>query len=460
MKSRTFSQAVKLPVSAETAFAWHERPGALERLTPPWETIKVLHRTGGIDDGSRVELLTRIGPLSSKWVVEHRDCRAGRQFRDVALRGPFPHWDHLHLFKPLGNSQSQLEDRIEYTLPGEPFAGLFASSMVARRLERMFRYRHETTREDLAAWTRFGDPASMKICVTGSSGLVGSALIPLLTSGGHQVLRMVRKPQAAGPDEAVWDPAQATIDSDALKGIDAVVHLAGESIASGRWTAAKKKRIRASRVDSTRLLCETIARLHPPPRVLLSASAIGIYGQQGDRVLQETAAAGKGFLADVCRDWEAATEPALNAGIRVVKLRFGVILSPLGGLLARLLPPFRYGLGGQIGDGSGQQSWISIDDVIGAVHHALMTESLDGPLNLVAPNPVTNREFTSKLASVLRRPAMVKIPPWTLRTALGEMANELILASARVAPKRLLESGYAFRHATLDEALSHVLGRY
>ncbi len=299
----------------------------------------------------------------------------------------------------------------------------------------------------------------MKVLVSGASGLVGSALVPFLTAGGHRVTRLVRSQPRPGVAEIHWDPAAGVQDLRSLEGMDAVVHLAGENIASGRWTAARKARIRDSRVTGTSTLCETLTRLAQPPKVLVSASAIGYYGDRGAEPLWENSAFGTGFLPEVCRVWEEATQPAVHKGIRVVLLRIGIVLSPAGGALAKLLFPFKLGLGGIIGSGKQYMSWIALDDVAGAIHHALVTDTLQGPVNAVAPFPVTNREFTKTLGWVLGRPTVLPLPAFAAHLALGEMADALLLASTRVEPKRLLATQYAFRCPELDGALRHVLGK-
>ncbi len=281
----------------------------------------------------------------------------------------------------------------------------------------------------------------------------------MTSTGGHRVTRLVRSTPRPGHDQIAWDPVAARIDVSTLEGLDAVVHLAGDNIAAGRWNAAKKARIRDSRVQGTRLLCETLAQLDQPPKVVVCASAIGYYGDRGDQWLREQSTAGTDFLADVCQAWEAATEPAHTRGIRVVKLRFGVILSPAGGALAAMLLPFQAGAGGVIGSGRQYMSWVALDDVVGAIYHALMTETLDGPVNVVSPQPVTNREYTQTLGRVLRRPTLVPLPDFAARLAFGEMADALFLASARVEPTRLIESGYAFNYPELEPALRHLLGK-
>jgi len=297
----------------------------------------------------------------------------------------------------------------------------------------------------------------MHIAVSGSSGLVGSALLPFLTAGGHRVTRLVRKD--AGVGEIPWDPAGGVRELSHLEGVDAVVHLAGENIAAGRWTAARKGKIRRSRVEGTQRLCESLARLSRRPKVVVSASAMGFYGSRGDEALREDSAPGTDFLAQVCREWEAATEPASRAGIRVVCLRFGMILSRAGGALKKMLLPFKLGAGGRIGSGMQYVSWIGIDDVAGVIHHAIVTESLQGPVNAVTPTPVTNAEYTRTLARVLSRPAVAPMPAFAARLAFGELADALLLASQRVIPTRLQASGYKFRYPELEGALRHLLGR-
>jgi uncharacterized protein (TIGR01777 family) len=256
-----------------------------------------------------------------------------------------------------------------------------------------------------------------------------------------------------------WHPEDGSIATPGLEGMDAVVHLAGENIAAGRWSSEKKARIRDSRVQGTRVLCDALAQLVNPPKVLVSASAIGYYGDRGAEVLREESRPGRDFLADVCRAWEAATAPAAQRGIRVVNLRFGIVLSAAGGALAKMLFPFKMGMGGIVGSGQQYMSWIALDDLVGAIHHALITDTLQGPVNAVAPNPVTNSEFTRTLGRVLRRPTLVPLPAFAARAAFGEMADALLLASIRVEPARLQDTHYAFRYPELEGALRHVLGR-
>jgi uncharacterized protein (TIGR01777 family) len=299
----------------------------------------------------------------------------------------------------------------------------------------------------------------MHILVTGSTGLIGSALVPALTSQGHRVSRLVRSKSNLGNRDTYWDPSAGELNSGSLENLDAAVHLAGESIAAGRWTAVRKARIRDSRIQGTRLLSQKLAQLARPPKVLVSASAVGYYGDRGEEILTEQSPPGTNFLADLCVEWEAASAPAAEHGIRVVTMRFGVVFSPAGGALAKMLMPFRMGVGGVVGSGKQYMSWITISDLMGAIIHALKTESLCGAVNGVAPSPVTNAEFTKTLGRVLGRPTVLPMPAFAARLAFGEMADELLLASTRVLPSKMLASGFVFRDPELEPALTNLLAK-
>jgi uncharacterized protein (TIGR01777 family) len=296
---------------------------------------------------------------------------------------------------------------------------------------------------------------TLTVAVTGASGLIGRALCAFLTTGGHRVLRLVRR-AARGDDEIAWDPEAGTLEAAALEGLDAVVHLAGANVGAGRWTEARKREIRDSRLLSTSLLARTLARLARPPSVLVSASAIGWYAAQ-DGIVDETAPHDTGFLGSVCAEWEAAAEPARAAGLRVAHPRIGVVLNPAGGALQQILPPFRLGLGARLGDGSAPMSWVALDDVLGALHFALFERALDGPFNVTAPEPTTQGELAVTLGRLLHRPARLRVPAAALRLAVGEMADA-VLTGVRVAPARLLSAGFRFHYPALSPALAHVLG--
>ncbi len=443
--------------SPDEVFSWHMRQGAFERLSPPWQDVQVLSSRGRPDEeGYQVELsVGLLGPLRRRWVAEHLDIRVGREFRDVQRSGPFARWEHTHRFLPAGEHETFLEDAIDFELP---FGGLgrLGGGWVERSLERLFRYRHRTTADDLRVHRRYREGSSpLRILVTGSSGLIGSVLVPFLSTGGHEVFRLSRSPREGA---LRWIPEQGVIPIEELEGFDAVVHLAGEGIASGRWTSARKRRIRESRIEVTRRLAESLAGVRRKPRVLLSASAIGYYGDRGVETLDESSGAGDGFLSSLCQEWEGATEPAARAGIRVVHMRFGIVLSPAGGALQKMLAPFRWGVGGVVGTGKQFMSWITIDDVASAILHLLANDRLEGAVNVVSPDARSNRELTRALGRALHRPAVVPLPALGARLALGEMADELLLASTRVVPRKLVESGLEFRDPGLDEALARLLG--
>jgi uncharacterized protein (TIGR01777 family) len=443
----------EMPVSAEALFAWHERPGAFERLSPAFMPATVIERSGGIRDGARVVLGVPLGPLTTRWEIVHEGYEAGRQFRDVQVKGPFARWEHTHRMEPLGAGASVLEDRIVYELPAAPFGELVAGHFTRDKLERLMRWRHALTRLDLERHAAFASRGSLTIAITGASGFLGSALAAFLRTGGHSVRTIGR----GKGNDFQWDPSRGTLDTAAFEGADAVIHLAGALVAE-RWTAAQKRAIRESRVQSTRLVAETLARMSSRPAVLVCGSAVGIYGDRGDEVLEESSALGDDFLADVGKEWEGATVAARDAGVRVVHLRTGIVLNPGGGALGKMLLPFQAGVGGRLGGGTQWMSWISREDWIGAAHFALQTPTLQGAVNLTAPEPVTGATFASTLARVLHRPALFPVPAIALTTMFGEMARGTILASQRALPLALEGAGFRFAHPTLASALRFELG--
>ena len=457
-----FRHRTALPFAVEDVFAWHGRPGAFERLTPPWMRVRVLERRGTVRDGDQVTLELEKGPLHLRWTLRHKEYVEGRRFVDEQVDGPFRSWEHVHGFEPDGEDACVLEDVVRWEPPMGDLASLVTDRSVERELERLFRFRARRLLHDLTLHAAFADRPRRTVAITGASGLVGTRLRHFLTSGGHRVLRLVRSREAARADDAVfWSVEAQEIDADALARADAVVHLAGEPLVQlPRWTEEKKRRILESRVKGTELVSRTLAGLHGGgPDVLVSASGINYYGGRGDEVLTEESRSGTGFLAEVCRAWEAATHRAEGAGLRVVHSRSGPVMSPAGGMLERILPPFKMGVGGRIGSGRQYVAWIDMDDMVGVLHHALMDGSVSGPVNAVSPNPVPNAAFVDTLARVVHRPSLVPVPAFALKAALGQMGKETILDGQRARPARILKAGYRFQVEGLEESLRFQLGR-
>ncbi|QDU70976.1 TIGR01777 family oxidoreductase [Mucisphaera calidilacus] len=456
-----FERRSDIPVPASELYAWHTRPGAFERLVPPWQDVRVLRREGSIHDGDRIDLRVGPGLGATTWKIEHRGHRTGEAFEDHLLSGPFRSFRHRHLFESIDAERSRLIDAIDFELPAgwlsEPVAGWW----IRQQLGRAFAWRHAITRDDLSAHARFGG-ARMSVAVSGSTGLIGRSLCAMLTTGGHAVHPLVRhdgkRLVPGGIDPVRWSWEHQQIESNRLDGLDAVVHLAAEPIL-GNWTPEKKRLIRESRVMGTRLISETLARLRRKPSVLVVASAIGIYGDRGDEVLDETSSAGEGFLPEVAAGWESATRPAEDAGIRVVHARIGLVMTPRGAALAQMLLPFRMGAGGPLGDGRAWWSWVELEDVVGALHHALMDEAIRGAVNVVSPEPVRQGDFARSLGRALWRPSFVPTPRFMVRLAFGrELADAALLGSQRVLPEKLTAAGYRFRQPDLSAMLRTSLG--
>ena len=450
----------RIEATAEEVYNWHLRPGAFERLVPPWTRIETEGPDAVVANGSRRVLRIPVGPFRVPWVAVHDDVVPGRRFRDTQESGPFAIWRHTHRFEPDGDRGSRLIDEIGWAPPGGALGAALGGGFIEADLRRMFRHRHAITAGDLARHARYADRPRMTVAVTGASGLVGSALSAFLTTGGHRVRPVVRR-IPSNEHEIGWDPVAGTTDRAAWEGVDAVVHLAGENISGGRWTDDFKNRVRESRVRGTRLVAETVAALDRKPSVVVSASAVGFYGaRDDDGPLDESAAPGDGFLSETCVAWEEAMARAADAGIRVATPRIGVVLSGRGGALAKMLPPFRIGAGGVVGSGRQTMSWIALDDLVGVLHALLLDPRLEGPVNATAPTPVDNRTFTKTLANVMRRPAFVPMPAAVLRLALGEMADALLLTGADVRPASMQAAGFPFLHPELESVLRAELGRF
>lgn len=444
-----YSSVVDAP--RDEVFAWHTRPGAFGRLAPPWAPLRLVSEAASLQDG-RAELGL---PGGLRWIAQHRADAYDppRRFVDeISSHGlaSLParlavRWRHTHDFEDLGDGTTRVTDRVETPVP-------------AAALRAMFIYRHRQLADDLTAHraaTHHG-LAPSTIAVTGSSGLVGSALTAFLTTGGHRVIRLVRHPATTGA-ERQWNPDDP--HPELFAGVDAVIHLAGASIA-GRFTEEHRRAVRDSRIEPTRRLAELAAETTDGPRVFVSASAVGYYGpDRGDEILTEDSDRGDGFLADVVANWEAALSTAEDAGIRVVKVRTGIVQSPSGGVLRLLRPLFAAGLGGRVGNGRQWFPWIGIDDLIDSYHRGLWDTGLSGPVNAAAPQPARNADYTRTLAHVLHRPAILPVPALGPRILLGDQgARELACASQRMTPARLTDAGHRFRHPDLDPALRHLLG--
>ena len=458
MSIKEFRKQVQAPVSVEALFAWHERAGAFERLSPPWDRPKVLEHTGGIRDGAKVVLQVHAGPVPTTWTLEHRDYIANRQFRDVMRDGPFAAWEHTHGFASIDAQSSTLDDHIRYELPLGGLGDAVAGGYTERTLARVFAYRHAIMLGDLARHAQFAERPRLRIAITGASGFIGTQLAAFLSTGGHEVIRIGRGAPKPGSSDVQWNPERGQLDPRSLEGVDAVIHLAGASIAS-RWTSEHRTALKSSRVEGTSLLAHTLAQLSRKPRVLLSGSAIGIYGSRGDELLDERSTLGDDYLAEIGRAWEASTVAAEKAGIRVVHLRTGIVQGAAGGALGTQAPLFRFGAGGTLGPGTQWVSPIALDDEIGAIHFCLMRDDIRGPVNIVSPTAVTNDAYTNTLGGVMSRPTIAHAPAFALRLLLGEeMANLTVLASQRVEPRVLRDAGFVWRLPELEQMLRFELG--
>jgi uncharacterized protein (TIGR01777 family) len=437
-----------VPFPPAEVFAWHERPGALRRLLPPWLRLEVLEEPASLRDGRAVLSL----PGGVRWALRHGPYGGPFGFREEAANLPsrLAGWEHTRLFSAEGEGSALVVDRARSRAP-------------AHLMRQVLAYAHRQVAADLSAHAQAceGAPSSLRVAITGPSGLIGSELAAFLTSGGHRVVRLVRRPPR-GPDERRWDPPAPA--AGLLAGIDAVVHLAGAPIGR-RFSERHKRAVWESRVGPTERLAEAAAREAAEgdgPRCFVCASAVGFYGpNRGDEALDEESGQGEGFLAGLVAGWEAATQPAAEAGLRVVNVRTGVVQSPQGGVLGLLYPLFLAGLGARLGNGRQWLSWVAIDDLLDIYLRALVDPRLSGPVNAVGPAPVTNADYTAVLARVLRRPAFFSVPPFAVGLVLGaEGSREFALASQRAVPAVLDRLGHRFRYPELAPALRHVLGRW
>lgn len=428
---------------------FHEQQAAFERLSPPWRKVRILERSGGIAPGARTVFKGRFGPVPFTWVAEHIE-HEGPGFTDVMRKGPFASWRHEHLFEARGSS-AMLIDRIEATLPIHALTPGFLREQIRVDIEAMLRYRHRVTIDDLE------DPlpaGALRIGITGSSGLIGRRLKARLRARGHSIRELVRGEPREG--QARWEP-QGSTDPSSLEGLDAVVHLAGESIgARVRWTASARERIMGSRRDGTASIARAVAQLPDPKPVLISASAVGFYGDRRDPI-DEDAAPGEGFLAEVCQAWESAADPARDAGVRVVHPRIGIVISADSPAVIPMRLAASAGLLGPIGSGKQPFPWITLHDLTRGLEH-LIGSDLSGPVNMSIPDPPTQRDFARELASALSRPSFLRVPSVAVTAALGDQGRELLLFGQRLISSRLMRDGFEPSLPDLKQALRLELG--
>ncbi len=455
--SLTFKYKSSYPCTATELYTWHSRPGALERLLPPWEKTTILSKEGGIDPGGRVVLKIHNGPVPFTFQAHHTENTPGVMFRDIQEKGPFKSWTHTHYFKDT-DTGSVLEDEVKFSLPLQSLLPSFATRYVQKSLAHVFFHREKLLFDDIRMHMRCSRKP-LRILISGSGGVLGKELIPFLTTGGHQVWTLVRRKAKKGTNEIYWNPDKGILDPNSLPELDAVIHLAGEYIGLSRWSEEKKQKVIKSRVDGTGLLTRVIAALPHKPKVLLCASAVGYYGNSERKSLQEAAPPGTDFISKVCELWEDAAQPALDGSIRTVFLRLGVGLTPRGGALQKILKTSPLGFIRRFGSGKQYISWISSDDMISAMLHCIHKEEIEGPVNIAAPEPVTNREFMRILAKVAGRPLLFPVPAKLLQTIYGQMASEILLSGCHVSTEKLTDSGFTFRHPTLEMALRRLLGK-
>jgi uncharacterized protein (TIGR01777 family) len=453
--ARSFIWESTLPHSAPDVFAWHTRAGAFERLNPPWRPVSIASSDASIKDGATISLrLPLVGPIGIPWTLKHTDYRENEQFCDEQVSGPFRSWRHIHRFIPITDSSCIMRDEISYTLPT---LSDLADPFIRAELTRLFSFRHKILASDLALHARFARASRKTVLITGSSGFIGSALSAFLQTAGHSAIRLVRR-TAQGPHERTWNPARGELSPGVFDGVDAVIHLGGENLLAHRWNPEFKNLILKSRVQSTELLCSTIANLAHKPEVVITASATGFYGDTKTTRGDESSPKGVGFLAETCCAWETASTQALAGATRLVHLRIGTVLNPRGGALGKMLLPFTLGVGGPLGSGDQYISWISLQDLLGLLEYSLMTPTMEGACNATTPHPITNKEFAKALGAALHRPTILPIPAPVLKALLGEVADALLLSSSRVVSSVLEKRGYVFTNPTIESALTFELG--
>ena len=454
-----FERSIELPVSAETAFAWHERPGAFIRLRPPWQQTHLLAHKGGIKRGACVSIETKLGPLEQRWEIEHGEFEQGRLFTDRLLEGPFKSWQHRHVFEPISEKLSTLHDRLEIEAPlgaigrlGEPF--------LRDLLSRVFAYRHRLTLEDLMRGQAWGKAITNgTVLIAGITGTIGQALAGYLQTRGYRVAGLSRSGKSPWPglDMYDWDPAEGRVAQDLPNDVAVVINLAGESII-GRWTTEKRRRIIESRTRPIEVLSAFLKDRGIEPDLWINASGVGYYGPRGESVFGEESPLGSGFLAEVCRDWEAAAMTN-DVAKRTIAGRFGVVMSAAGGALKQMLPAFNVGAGGPLGNKAAYMPWITLLDLVYALEHCMQHPEISGPVNFTAPGAVTQAGFARALGKAVKRPAFLPTPAAPLKLVFGDMATETLLIDQQVEPSVLKQTGFRWSFPEIEDALKFELGR-
>ena len=450
MALKHFCHESVLPFSREDVFSYHMAPKAIDRMTPPFMKVDIVERGSPMDVGSLARLRVYLGPFYRNWVAKHTFFCQDTEFCDEQIEGPMPVFEHQHIFLDEGIG-CLLKDVVLYK---PPF--YIRDKFVKSQLLRMFTYRHQRLQNDLKVIENYPID-SLKILVSGSSGFVGSELCSFLEVAGHRVFYLKRGKSDLPSNIIGWSPSDDNCNVNDFEGFDAVIHLSGENIAKKSWSDEQKDKIFKSRSRDTWHLSQILAKTKNPPKVFISASAVGIYGDRGAEPLSEESLKGDDFLSEVCIHWERASEVLDGIGVRRCQARFGYIFSPKGGMLEKILLPFRLGLGGNFGDGSQYMPWVSLDDIVYSLYHLLMRKDLHGPFNICAPKAVQQKDFTKILANVLCRPSFCHVPRWVIRLILKERADALLLRSANTVPKKLLESGYTFQDTDLRGFFSSFL---
>ena len=450
----------EMPVSVEELFAWHEKPSAFTRLCPPWDKIRIIKPPESLQKGTKVELEVKIGPIWKRLVAEHFEYEKNKLFADRQIIGPFGFWEHFHEFIAKTPNASIMRDKIHFSAPFGFLGNLFLTRFLKQKIRETFIYRHETLANDLQACEKAKGTTCRNIAITGANGLIGKNLSIFLEMAGFNVFKITRNTNPNHSNEVSWNPLTEDFPESILKNADAIIHLAGESIATGNWTKSKKEKIKNSRVVSTQKIATALKTIPNRVRAFLCASAIGIYKETPGESLVESSELGSDFLAEVGKEWESAALSATNVVEKVVTMRFGIILSLLGGALPELLKPFQFRMGRFWGYEKANFSWITLDDVLHGILH-LLTENIgSGPVNFTAPSSVTNSDFISTLESIYHKKAFIPVPTLPLKLLMGEKAERMILADFKVLPQKLELSGYKFLYPTLEPALRHLLGKH